>query len=92
MRQDADLFAEQCIGPLQFLVAHQQPFNAFGDLVDLGLIRHGNVDCMVCRMGRRRILFVGARGVVHMPQFNGKQEEVKAIRSGSTLGRRRCDF
>ena len=31
----------------------------------------------------RRIPFVGARGVVHMLQFNGKQEEVRAIRTGS---------
>jgi hypothetical protein len=39
-----------------------------------------------------RMLAVGARGVVHIPQFNGKQEGVNAIWFGSTRIQQRRDF
>ena len=54
-----------------------------------------------CRQGRTRILRVGARGVVHTPQFNGKQEgqadqaepNLRCPRNGkwTNLDRFRCD-
>ena len=47
---------------------------------------------MVCGPGGRRIRRVGARGVVHMLQFNGKQEGVKAIRDGADPMQMRRDF
>ena len=82
MHQDADLLAQKRVGTLQFFVTQQQALNALGDLVDLCLGRHGKRDCRVWRNRQRRIRFVGARGVVHTPQFNGKQEEVTASRTG----------
>jgi len=30
-----------------------------------------------------KMIFVGARGVVHMPQFNGKQESESALAQGA---------
>ncbi|GAB3479796.1 hypothetical protein GCM10027571_29870 [Polaromonas eurypsychrophila] len=35
------LLTEQGIGALQFLVAQQEPLDAFGNLVDVDLVRHG---------------------------------------------------
>ena len=82
MNQDADLIAQKRVGTLQFFITKQQALDALGDLVDLGLVRHSKEDCRVWRNRQRRIRLVGARGVVHTPQFNGKQEEVKAGRTG----------
>ena len=84
MRQYTKLLVQQGIGALQFLVTEQKALYPFGDLVDLGLVRHGCTDCRVCGLLGRRIWLVGARSVVHTLQFNGKQEGVKAIRNGST--------
>lgn len=83
MGQQADLVVQQAVGALQFFVAQQKLLYAFGDLVDLVLVRHSGLDCRVCRDLPRRIFRVGARSVVHMLQFNGKQEGVNATRSGS---------
>ena len=41
MHQDADLIAQKCVGTLQFFITQQQALDALGDLVDLGLVRHG---------------------------------------------------
>lgn len=78
--QLVNLLAEQGVGALQLLVAQKEPLDTFGDLVEMGWVRHGSVNCRVCTVLARRILGVGARGVVHTLQFNGKQEGVKAIR------------
>ncbi len=78
MHQNADLVAQKRVGTLQFFITQQQTLDALCDLVDLCLVRHGRGDCRVWRNLQRRIRLVGARGVVHTPQFNGKQEEVKA--------------
>ena len=76
LRQRADFFGQQGICTLQFLVAQQQAFDALRDLVDLGSVGHTEVIVGFTSNSKRRIWAVGARGVVHMPQFNGKQEKV----------------
>ena len=39
--QGLHLLAEQGVGALQFLVAQQQTLNALGDLIEDGVVRHG---------------------------------------------------
>mgnify|MGYP003704874311 CR=1 FL=1 len=65
----------QCVGALQFFVAKQEALDAVGNLIDQ--IRLGHVGCILratqaCTL---KSVPVGARGVVHTPQFNGNQEE-----------------
>jgi hypothetical protein len=89
------LFEQRRVGVLQLLVALKQQLHAFGklvELIELVLVRHDGFDCRVYSILPRRIRFVGARGVVHMLQFNGKQGGVKAMRSRFTPPRKRQDL
>ncbi len=62
----------------------QQPINAFSNLFNGMWVRHGVRIVGFTQGSQSKIKIVGARGVVHTPQFNGKQEGRVAQR-GSRL-------
>ena len=92
MRQALDLLGQQAIGALQLFVAEQKMLHTFGNLIDQVVVGHGSMGigrfAIVGvlspgqpnrRLGAsqaRKMCSVGARGPVHGPQFNGKQEGV----------------
>ena len=83
MREQGKLLGQQRVGTLQFKMPHEQALYAFRHLVKLcllGMFLHGRRHCRgqarFCREIASlalRIGAVGARSVVHMLQFNGKQ-------------------
>ena len=72
------MLGEQIVGALQFFIAQQQPLYAFNQLFDGGGVGHNGLIVGLKKLRARRMFAVGARGVVHMPQFNGKQEGAEA--------------
>jgi hypothetical protein len=74
VRQLAHLSCQQRIGPLQFFVAKQQALDTVSNLVNQVRLGHVLGILRVVKACALKFVPVGARGVVHTPQFNGNQE------------------